>query len=169
MDYLAIAELLGNIGEFVGSIGVFASLIYVGFQIRQNTIATERANARHTSAEHTRALRSFMSEDFAGLGLRAMEDLGQLNPTELYQFGLAMSSWLETIEQAYADAELGHFSSDLLTEYRNRLSLVLETPGGREWWGRNSGWFSPTFRSVVQRVILEGMPPEMESGRISFS
>ena len=40
---------------------------------------------------------------------------------------------LETIEQAYADAELGHFSPDLLTEYRNRLSLVLETPLREVW------------------------------------
>ena len=30
---------LGNIGEFVAAFGVIASLIYVGFQVRQNTIA----------------------------------------------------------------------------------------------------------------------------------
>ena len=92
-----------------------------------------------------------MNGEISGLALRAMEDLDQLNPAELYQFGLATSSWLEVIEQAYADAELGHFPPNLLIGYRNRLSLVLETPGGREWWNRNSGWFSPKLRAQIQQ------------------
>ena len=39
MDLLTTTQLLGNIGEFVAAFGVIASLIYVGFQVRQNTTA----------------------------------------------------------------------------------------------------------------------------------
>lgn len=30
---------IGNIGEFIAAFGVIASLIYIGFQVRQNTRA----------------------------------------------------------------------------------------------------------------------------------
>jgi hypothetical protein len=37
INHQAFAELLGNYGEFVGSIAVLATRIYLPFQIRQNT------------------------------------------------------------------------------------------------------------------------------------
>ena len=39
---------LGNIGEFIGAVGVVASLIYLALQIRQNTKAVRRT--AHISA-----------------------------------------------------------------------------------------------------------------------
>ena len=53
MDHQSFAELLGNYGEFVGAIGVVASLVYLGIQIKQNTIATERSNARQIGVENS--------------------------------------------------------------------------------------------------------------------
>jgi hypothetical protein len=35
MDIQAVAQLLGNFGEFAGSIAVFATLIYVAVQVKQ--------------------------------------------------------------------------------------------------------------------------------------
>ncbi len=49
MDHQAFAQLLGNYGEFLGAIAVFATLVYLAIQIRQNTAAqltaTELAKA----------------------------------------------------------------------------------------------------------------------------
>jgi hypothetical protein len=39
MDHQALAQLLGNYGEFVGSIEVLLTLVYLAFQVRQNTSA----------------------------------------------------------------------------------------------------------------------------------
>ena len=36
MDHQAFAQLLGNYGEFVGSLGVVATLGYLVIQVRQN-------------------------------------------------------------------------------------------------------------------------------------
>jgi hypothetical protein len=40
---------LGNLGEFVGSIAVVISLIFVGLEIRKHTRETRRVNARYTA------------------------------------------------------------------------------------------------------------------------
>ena len=39
-----ILENLGNIGDFVGGLGVVATLIYLAIQIRQNTAALKTAS-----------------------------------------------------------------------------------------------------------------------------
>jgi len=38
MDHQAFAQLLGNYGEFFGSIAVFATLAYLAIQVRQNNV-----------------------------------------------------------------------------------------------------------------------------------
>ena len=122
MDWSAIS----GIAETVSAIGVIASLLYVGYQIRENTVAAERSNARQTASDHARVILSFVeNEEMADLRLRGLDDLESLSTVERYRFDLGMSVWLETIEQAFADAQIGKFSEDLLVEYRNRLALIV--------------------------------------------
>ena len=49
MDHQAFAQLLGNYGEFVGAIAVFATLVYLAIQIRQNTAAQRTATELATA------------------------------------------------------------------------------------------------------------------------
>ena len=122
MDWSAIS----GIAETVSAIGVIASLLYVGYQIRENTVATERSNARQTASDHARVILSFVeNEEMADLRLRGLDDLERLSTVERYRFDLGMSVWLETIEQVFADAQIGKFSEDLLVEYRSRLALIV--------------------------------------------
>jgi len=51
MDYFAIAQLLGNIGELVAAIAVVATLFYLAVQVRQSKDAT---NANTRSLEQSR-------------------------------------------------------------------------------------------------------------------
>ncbi|MEQ8693874.1 MAG: hypothetical protein RIC85_00905 [Gammaproteobacteria bacterium] len=155
-------EAVSGIAESIGALGVIASLLYVGYQIRENTIATERTNARHTASDHARAVLSLQDEQTADIALRGLANLDSLNTLEQYRFDLLMTVWLEAIEQAYADYRLGVFPEDLIHEYRNRMAGALDSPGGRLWWERRKPWFSPPFREVIDG-ILANPPKEMEN------
>ncbi len=111
MNWAAIS----GIAESIGAIGVIGSLIYVGFQIRQITVAAERTNARLTASDHARAVQSMQDEQVADIVLRGLTDLESLTPVELYRFDLAFTGWLEAIEQAHADYRLGVFPHELIT------------------------------------------------------
>ena len=50
MSLLELSQILGNIGEFAGAILLFASLIFVGFQIKQNTASLEE-NRKYAIAQ----------------------------------------------------------------------------------------------------------------------
>ena len=55
MDLQAIAQLLGNFGEFFGSVAVFITLIYLAIQVKHGKQATE-ANTQIAKQGHSLAL-----------------------------------------------------------------------------------------------------------------
>lgn len=55
MDLQAIAQLLGNFGEFFGSVAVFVTLIYLAIQVKHGKQATE-ANTQIARQNHSVAL-----------------------------------------------------------------------------------------------------------------
>lgn len=149
---------LGNIGDFFGAVGVIGSLIYVGFQIRQNTIATERTNARLTASDHSRALLGIQDPEVAEIILRGVKGMEKLDEVERYRFDIAIFTWIEAIEQAFADYHLGGFPEETIMVYRNRLPSILNTPGGKVWWQERQAWFSERFCTEVGELLAN--PPE---------
>jgi hypothetical protein len=53
---LEITQILGNIGEFVGALGVVATLIYLAVQVRHSAVLLESNNA--AMAENTKLVRA---------------------------------------------------------------------------------------------------------------
>ena len=143
---------LGSIGEFVASIGVLITLIFLAFQMRQNTIAIRRSNARQTTRDQANALGEILDAEVAALFLKGQKSLDDLSELERYRFDLAFTIWLQSLEQAYADYDAGSFSTDHLVPYENAIPAFLTTPGGSAWWEERRVWFNPRFRKTVERL-----------------
>ncbi len=73
---------LGAIGELVGGVAVVGSLIYVGFQVRQNTLTmrshTQFESARYWSAEVSRVAHS---PDMVRIVRIGSTNIDELSPT----------------------------------------------------------------------------------------
>ena len=51
MDLMTTAQLLGNFGEFIGSVAIFVTLIYLAIQIRQSARSATQAAVQANRAE----------------------------------------------------------------------------------------------------------------------
>ena len=160
---------LGSLGEIIGALAVVVSLIYVGIQIRQNTIATERANARQAASDQKVALAMCLEEKVSEIILQGIDDISSLTDVDRYRFDIAMSAWLETHEQALADSRLGLFPEGMLFAARNRASVLFDGRGGHEWWERRRSWFSPEFRSWMDQLRAEGRPEDMRGAGLQWA
>jgi hypothetical protein len=81
MDHQAFAQLLGNYGEFLGAIAVFATLVYLAIQIRQNTAAQRTATelatadvAYKTAAAYSRFYQMLADEGLAEIWAKAQRN-----------------------------------------------------------------------------------------------
>ena len=150
-------EALGNIGDFIGGIGVIVTLIYLAVQIRQNTIATrtDSYQAVITSASDWSREMSVNAE-IADILLRGGREYETLEPLEKMRFSLAMSSFFRNMENLHSKFRNGAVDADVWSGWANRTHSFLTGPGTRRWWERNAAAFSPEFQR-----FLSNPPPDV--------
>jgi len=95
MDLMSTAQMLGNLGEFVGAIAVVVTLVYLAAQIRQNTKAVEVSNLRSRTDRNIGHSRFAVSTPgLISIYTRGQRDPSQLNDEEYALFGTYMHSIL---------------------------------------------------------------------------
>ncbi len=152
---------LGAIGELVGGVAVIGSLLYVGFQIRQNTTWQMRLGFKHSL------------DNLKDSGARISSDK---ETTQLYLAGCKSYSALDEADQLrfhcleierLAAIELGfdmHKSRSIKVETINAMQRWLRDDfarsGVRDWWesrGRRemADDFSAAVDDLVRDVVVE--------------
>jgi hypothetical protein len=150
---------LGNLGEFIGSIAVVISLIFVGLEIRKHTRETRIVNARYTAGDQARALLAMTKdEETASLMISGFSELKSMTPVERFRFDMGFLTYLQVMEQAFTNFRYGDLDDDILTGYRNALPSLLNASGGEQWWAERKYWFSHAFRKEVEELLNN--PPE---------
>ena len=76
MSYLEVTAILGNVGEFVGSIAVLATLIYLAVQVRQSRDLLKKQEVIAMSQVYSQ--RSLMRMEFAWRQMGTPEQINAL-------------------------------------------------------------------------------------------
>ena len=140
---------LGNLGEFIASIAVIISLIYLAVQLRRNTqqlASSEKSLQRNestTAHEQWSAFRHLMINNTAAaeVWLRGQKDLDSLSELEYLQFtNLAIDQFF--IISNMRERHLAGVSDPALWE-RNIAAgrRFLDSPGGKKWWEAHKSTF----------------------------
>jgi len=140
MDHLTFAQLLGNYGEFVGSIAVLVTLAYLATQVRNSN---KYEAAKHIDVHMDRIRERFLliaqNEDLARIDRIANEG-GSLNEDEKWRWRaltihhiLCMhDAWLRSDSLGGLPGHPRHFYLDLLAD------LLKHRPAMREVWETES-------------------------------
>ena len=146
---------LGDIGTFLGAIAVVVSLLYLAAEVRQNTRAlaiTQELAGTQIAIGHFVALAT--DPQFAGLYRKALAAFDSLGAEDQFRIG----QFLMAVFYGFQAAHFGHLvartaDSTTWVGHRAVLESLLETPGVRAWWGRQSRLFSPAFRDYVEAML----------------
>jgi hypothetical protein len=145
---------IAQISQTLGSIAVVASLVFVGFQIRQNTKAT-RAASHHAVSEALNRLNILWARngDAARIWLSGMSDRRALEPDERWRFDSTVRAYLHVCETMYTQADLGAGDLGIVMAEENGIKTVFSSEGVKEWWAENPFGFSAEFRDYVGGLI----------------
>lgn len=161
---MEIAEL-GAIGEFISSIAVLVTLVFLTLETRRNSRYLARSNSRQSIDGNREALSELLDKEVSELFYRGnLKGLSSLTPEERYRFDIAYAIWLQAGEQAFADARAGFFDAEHLISWENSIPGFLSTPGGAEWWQERRVWFSLEFRNEVDGMLTKFNPEVEQSG-----
>ncbi len=154
---------LGAIGELVGGVAVIASLIYVGFQVRQNTKMEGVAAHRAMLAEAIRYHQAVTQiPEIVQTGLSGFADLSHRDQLVFAGFMQPFLTFYESVIDLYRKGVLdgtAHLS------YRNFTLALILTPGGAQWWEASKDIFDPRIREALDGAIATGrdLPPPLTS------
>lgn len=128
-------EAVGAIAEVAGVIGIVASLVFVGLQVRQNTKQLRYDNLREAIRgaldTNWRYHRDEASFDIFRSGCESFAELSPQEKAHYHSLIIDLAFYYHLI--------LGMYNSGLIDsatlEVDERYFLgILTTPGGRQWW-----------------------------------
>jgi len=146
-----VLDSLGNIGDFVGGVGVVVTLVYLALQIRQNTRSTK------TSSYHSAV--SAVSEWSRGVGMdpdatRIIRDgnvdYESLSPLDKARYGFLTVSLFRHFENIFYQHEQGAIDDSLWSAWSDRMRSVVAQPGVEAWWRENQYGYTEEFRNFLE-------------------
>ncbi len=147
-------EAIGAIGEIMAAAGVIGSLVFVGWQMLQNT------NALHTATSHSHmeiytSLSMSIAEnrELATLWSSGLADFSSLDAVDRVRFIAVASSAFRYYETSYVQHSKGNLDDELWNNIEKQLRDMTATPGVVSWWELRRHWYSVRFSSLVESLI----------------
>lgn len=155
-------ETLGNIGDFLGGLGVIITLGYLAIQIRQNSRLVEQS----TQLAHAQALRESNLTETSLLAIaqdaelskiigRGLASFNGLSSDEKLRFTFAFGSLISALAVNHSQqTTLGILEDSRISTQVQTLRGFLGTPGGKEWWEIFSAQYGDDFCAYVDEHVF---------------
>ena len=140
----------------VGVIGIVISLIYVGYELRQNTIATRAQGHQELVAITISGIDLQLSDQtLASVVDRGNADISSLSEAERSRFSLYIFRVLNMWELAYYQYRDGALNFEVWESWNSWECERVKLPGVREVWRSaelGAGW-GKSFREHVKSCL----------------
>lgn len=149
-------EQINLVCQIAGTIGVIVSLIFVGFQIKQNTGAIQRNEHNSTMAQWTVIRQAIATNrDIAELMTAALSDERTIDAADRLRLEQMLAEYAWASFHIWDRTQRGVFPKGTFELTGGALLCsVLGTPGGRAWWnGAKNVGFLPPFVADVDAML----------------
>ena len=149
-------QALGNLGEFIGAIGVVVSLVYLARQMIQNTISVRAASFNEMVQNSIRLLEhSFRDSEFAAFLARAEADPDTLSVSERVRWDAYMTAVYRHFGNLQYSHRVGTLDHQMWKAYQETLKEHLRTPSWAQWFSEHRHVFSEALGAQVDQALAE--------------
>ena len=161
MSFIELSEILGNWGEFIGSIAVVVTLIYLAIQVRQNTTTVKSSTHLVNTKNWNDIFLTYAEKDNVAAWSYGYTLDEQVDPSTLIQFQLQCRVLFLNFENQFYQYKNGTLDEETYQGYTRAISTqVLAYPGFRVYWDLNKSVFGSDF--VEHMSLLVAKTPEKE-------
>ena len=147
---------IGAVGEILGAIAVFVSLIYLALQTRNNTRAL-RSSAFHQVRESFSEVSLAMAADpdLAVLVDRAIRNDQGLTENEIIRYNYFLTTFVRRGESAYFQSSEGTLQMEAWKGIKVTIVSALGNDYGVAWLTRSSGRFTKDYIDEISEAVNE--------------
>jgi hypothetical protein len=141
--------------EIIGGIAIVVSLIFVGIQFKENTIATKSATANAanaiTIAWYSETGNSAQSSQLIWNYLKDPKSI--TSNAEKYQVTILLHGLFLAFQNSYYLANEGTLDQNILESLTAALIAVKNQPGFHEYWENRKSLFFVEFRDYMTSIL----------------
>ena len=144
-----------NLTEIVASVGVIVSLIFVGYQMRQNTSQLQRNEHNSTMAQwSTIRMVSVEHRDVAEIWREGLHGERELDVTDQFRLETLLTEQLWAAYHVWERTKRGILTEGTFHEAVAPLVPAwLSTPRGAPWWSAAKRHYPPSFVADVDTAL----------------
>ncbi|NMD09387.1 MAG: hypothetical protein GYA66_15560 [Phyllobacteriaceae bacterium] len=144
---------LQQIAQILGGIGVIASMVYVGIQIRNNARAVRAASYQQLSASVTASWDNlFNNAESCALALRGGDNFESLDRLEKARFRFMHMSSMRRYENAWVQHRIGTLKEDDWRAIAVNIDSLFTLPGTHAAWKLVKNRSNPAFRAYIDEI-----------------
>ena len=157
---------LGALGEFIGSIGVVFTLVYLAVQIRQNT-TTGQAQSRQTLLNQWSSANWDLSRDPELLRIyaNALTSWPDLPNSEKTMFDVGMGHYLANLQNGLLLRDSGMLDDRTLDMVAGFMMICIRSSGGSKWW-QDTAHALPETRKYLDSQLAHDEDPTATAGNL---
>lgn len=147
-------DAIGAVGEIIGALAVFITLIYLALQIRQNTRAVNSSALDSTVNTISIARQSiYENDDVARVYLKGLATPDALDELERLKFRLLLHNLMLSQSNIFAQTKFSDLPSSEWQAQTKVIARVLGSPGGSWFWSEYAEEFDTEFRVEVDELM----------------
>lgn len=152
-----ILNALGNLGEFIGALGVVISLIYLAQQLSANSKAV-RASSFNSMVQNSLRLleQMYLDREFADFVSRAQQlPLNDLDPADRIRWDAFMMAVFRHYGNLVYQHRVGALDEQMWEAYREDLKRAVSVASWRTWFDLNRDVLSTALQTEVDCIGAE--------------
>ena len=156
---MSIAEL-GSLGEFIASIAVVASVLYLAVQIRTQKGEQQQRAAEalaHAWGESSRAISE--NSEVADFFYRGLDDYDALDSIEKLRFSAVFTAMLKAYEAIFYLREEGALEEEAWSTTEEMVGRLCNSGGFKGYWVGRAAYFRPAFRNKLETMHRSATHP----------
>jgi hypothetical protein len=148
-------EQASYVAQIVGGAAVVASLVYVGFELRQNTAQLLRNEANAALGQNSAFRLAIATDrDVAQVWIQGLTGATPLAPADRLRFDFLLAEQLWISFHLWDRSRLGLSDKTQWSRGPVRgLAEILSTRGGGEWWARFKDRYPPAYASAIDHGL----------------
>ena len=152
---LTLTEM-AEFAEVVAAIAIVISLIFVGIQLQNNSLATRSANANASTALVQNWYQE-MSHDSEAVNIfiRGLHDPTKLSQEDWAQFIYITHSAHLAFQNTHFLVEEGTLDNKIEMAMTSALLAVKDQPGFQLYWSQRKSLLSEGYRNFIEESIFE--------------
>ena len=148
-------DAIGAIGEIIGAVAVFATLVYLSLQIRHNSAMTKASIRQARVGWSLQWADAFANSDHLPRILVKLQSAEELTPEEDVRWTTFKIAWHRNLEAALIQQADGLLDSEVLEGQRQHLIDDSAQVSVLHNWDSFKANFDPRYQSFVDDAIKQ--------------